>query len=417
MKPFFLLYIAIVCLGWAGKAQSVEQAFAGKTDCIEIDLIALDIIPKFYQSGQLDSIELTLDFVSATCIETASLRLARILMLIEQHRFSDTLITPLTLYYIKKESQALGKERLHDFEQFGMTSYSLQQVPGFNPLFGAKGLIEAAYVQMLHSWAMKLAMRAGNDPLEIAVINHLLPEESMLATDATLWKLAAGQPKNSSFAKAYDRYHAEYVLLRSWQFTFAAGTWQPFGDFRNVMGPRALLTFTVGKNFGNGKGRIDFGGSFPLGTMPAPFTVVRPDTSFTSNASYFSYIHLDYVHNIWRPNRFLEWNVNLGLSVAEKTVHEFASDGVGEDNPKEEAILERMGSRNSYGFGPNVGTEFKVFLGSGFAFNMQARYHLSSPNKIEGTSFRGSSLQVAGGFTVHIGGHPPRGKVSINSFW
>jgi hypothetical protein len=413
-----MLLVSLLLLSLAGSSQSVEQLLSGKRNCAEIDLVALDIIPGYYQRGQLDSIELILDFVAYKCVESASLRLTRFLLLIQQHRFSDTLLTPLDLHYIKKEGHALRRGHLYDFKQMYYTHLadgSSSSGSGQDVMW-RQSMIEDNYIAMLRQWTNELRNRSDNDKLESAVIAHMTPFEDRAAFGSGgLWNISSRRHGYLTLPQVYNRYHRDFVILRSWQLTLAAGSWQPFGAWSSIMGPRTALQFSLGKVLGNSKHRIDFGGYFPLGRLQRPFLVQRPDTSFTSNSGYFSYAWLDYVRTLWRPNRFFEWNASLGIGIAEKGVYKPLAEDETEEGEPNERINNKMGDPFILKPALFLGTEFKCFVASGVALNVQARYMLHNLGSIGGTSFRGSAVGVSAGLSFHFGGHPARQAVSLAS--
>lgn len=416
MKKMLLAFLLL--LSFAGSSQSVEQLLSGKRNCAEIDLVALDVIPGYYQRGQLDSIELILDYVAYKCVESASLRLTRFLLLIQQHRFSDTLLSPLDLHYIKKEGHSLRRGHLYDFRQMQYTYLgggSAGSGSGQDVMW-RQTMIEDDYITMLRQWTDELRNRGDNDPLEQAVIAHMTPLQDRIGFGSGgLWGLASRRHGYLTLPQVYNRYHRDYVILRSWQLTLAAGSWRPSGAWSSIMGPRKALQFTLGKVLGNSKHRIDFGGYFPLGQLQRPFLVQRPDTSFTSNNGYFSYAWLDYVRTLWRPNRFFEWNASLGIGIAEKGVYRPLAEDEEEEGEPNELINTKMGDAYHTRAALFIGTEFKYFIASGVALNAQARYMLHNLGRIGGTSFSGTAIGISAGLSFHFGGHPSRQSVSLLS--
>lgn len=411
MKTFFFLVFTSWC--FVLNAQSVESSFAGQKDCIETDLLALDLIPQFYEQNQPDSIELILDYVALKCTESASLRLTRFLLLIEQHRFDASIITPLDLHYIKKEASALAEGHLYDFEQMA-DAMKLLNYTQSGSVFFRRGVIEAKYVNMLRAWTQKLSERTDNTALEKAVLYHLSPYSQR--TGGGLWWLASGMKSDQRFTKTYNDYHHNFVIFRSWQLTLTGGRFIPTAGLQRILGSRFMAGFSIGKNIGNGKQRIDLSGNFIFGKTRQPFFITRPDTSFTSDRGYTSFGHLDYVRTIWRPNRFLEWNVLGGLGFAEKGIYRKLDEDPDEDDEPEDVIHDKMGKAHIIKPSFSLGSEFKLFIGSGVALNMQARYMFFNFGNIAGSDFRGTAFFGGAGLTFHWGGHPLRGTVSISSF-
>jgi len=406
-----LLFFMLTSFSGGGFCQSMDKVFSGKTNCIEIDLQALEIIPALYESNALDSIELVLDFVSYKCMESASLRLTRFLLLIQQHRFSDTLLSPLDLHYINKEAKHLVKNHLMDFEQF---SDSQLGGPSIN-LFFKRPFIEARYIAMLKNWTASLAVRPDNTPLEQSIIMHMMPG-SAEKSGSSLWVLANPKKGYPAFAQQYHVYHRDYIMFRSWQLTIGAGMWMPTGQLKKIMGNKTSLAFSAGKNFGKGKNRIDFSGNFILGKSARPFTIVNPDTSFISNDGYLFFGQLDYVRNVWRPNRFIEWNILAGIGVAEKGIYNYLNENESEENDPAEQINTKMGPAFLENPVLSAGSEFKYFFSSGVAVNLQCRYQFYNLGSIGKVSFSGNSVFISAGLTIHFGGHPASGAVSVSSW-
>ena len=409
----FIIWLCLLLVSATAQSQSIEQLFKDKTNCAEIELLALEAIPKYHANEQLDSIELVLDFVSYKCLENASLRIARFLLLIDQNRFSDTILSPLDLYYIKKESQHLKKNNLFDyfFRQSSLFEASPNETAD---VFWRRDAIEARFLEMLFNWSQDLARRNNTDPLQKAVLHHLQPPDEERITSNGLWALGAKRHGYLSLPSTYDKYHSDYVIRRSWQLTVGAGQFVSTGAMRPLMGSRASFMFSIGKNFGNLKNRIDFGGNFTFGNTRTSYKVVRPDTSFTANDGYASFAYLDYVRNLWRPNRFFEWNVSLGGGIAEKGIYRALSEDETIENEPAEISNRKMGK--SFIVKPAVfaGTEFKVFFASGAAFNLQARYNFFNWGTIGGVPFGGNVITMYAGLSFHFGGHPNRGA---NNLW
>lgn len=395
------------------EAQSIESIFPEIANCKEINLLALDAIPDFYQRQALDSIELILDFVGLKCIESPTLRITRFLLLIEQHRFSDSILTKLDLHIIKKESKHLRRGHLYDFTGKANPLEDNNPVHIGNVIWKQRK-IEEKYVEMLAMWAEKLSLRTDNNKLETAVINHLQTMNGMTATPG-LWGLSAKANGYYSLTETYNGYHRDFVILRSWQFTLGAGTFRPTGDLKPIMGNRSNFMFSIGKNFGHPKNRIDFGGSFTFGSSKRSYQVTTQDTSFMSNDGYASFGYLDFVRNIWRPNRFWEWNVSLGAGFAEKGIYSPLREDETIENEPAEIINDRMGAAFRIKPAAFAGTEFKWFFSSGTAINLQARYCLFNWRNSGGTSLSGNTLLLNAGLTFHFSGHPASGVIDLFS--
>jgi hypothetical protein len=398
-------------LAWAmpleGQAQSIDQLFKGKTNCSEIELMALDVIPGYYRQGQLDSIELIIDFVSLQCLENTSLRITRFLLLIDQNRFSDTLLSALDLYYIKRESQQLHKGHLynHFLQQTVLASVNQTEV---GDVFWRKEAIESKYMDLISDWTGALAGRSDLGALEKAVVHHLQPAGTE-SNGTGMWALSAKKNGYLALPFIYNQYHRDYVILRSWQFTVGAGQFIATGAMRPLMGSRTSLMFSIGKNFGHPKNRIDFGGNFTFGQTRNAYTVVRPDTTFSSRDAYASFAYLDFVRNIWRPNRFWEWNVSLGAGIAEKGIYKPESEDETIENEPAEIRNNKMGKAFIIKPALFFGTELKIFLAPGVAFNTQAKYNLFNWGNIGGAPFSGNAITINAGLSFHFGGHPTRG--------
>lgn len=164
--------------------------------------------------------------------------------------------------------------------------------------------------------------------------------------------------------------------------------------------------FSIGKNFGHPKNRIDFGGNFTFGKSNQPYEIVRPDTSFIADEGYASFAYIDFVRNLWRPNRFFEWNVSVGAGIAEKGIYKAAIEDETIENEPAELSNNKMGEAFVIKPAMFAATEFKFFLAAGVAFNMQARYGIFSWNNIGGTNFSGNALVITAGLSFHFGGHP-----------
>ena len=391
--------------------QSIESIFPDVANCTEIDLLALDAIPRFYERQELDSIELILDFVAQKCIETPTLRLTRFLLLIEQHRFSDTLLSPLDLFYIKKESVYLQKGHLYEFS-FLEKSMQSETPANIGNVIWRKNTIERNYLDLLAKWTNTLAARNDNDKLESAVISHLQSYDSE-QTSPGLWGLSAKKNGYLSLPSTYNKYHRDYIILRSWQVTVGGGTFISTGDMRPLMGSRTNLMFSIGKNFGHPKNRIDFGGTFTFGSTRKNYQVVTPDTSFITNEGYASFAYLDFVRNLWRPNRFFEWNVSLGGGIAEKGIYKALTEDDTVENEPAERTNNAMGPAFIVKPAAFAGSEFKIFVASGVAFNLQARYCLFDWGNVGGTSLSGNVITMNAGLTFHFGGHPASAGMNI----
>jgi len=187
------------------------------------------------------------------------------------------------------------------------------------------------------------------------------------------------------------------------------------GDMRPLMGSRPGLMFSIGKNFGHTKNRIDFGGTFTFGSTKKNYQVVTPDTSFIANEGYASFAYLDFVRNLWRPNRFFEWNLSLGGGIAEKGIYKALTEDETVNNEPAERINNAMGPSFIIKPAAFAGSEFKIFLASGVAFNLQARYSLFDWGNIGGTSLSGNVLTFNAGLTFHFGGHPANAGIDLFS--
>lgn len=220
-KFLIALIVALLCYD-VSQSQSIESIFSERKNCAEIDLVAMDVIPGYYHRQELDSIEIILDFVGYKCIESPVLRLTRFLLLIEQHRFSDTILTPLDLHYIKKESQYLQKGHLYDFFLMDHSPLSIAPVEG-NGVFWRRSDIERSYIMMLKSWTNKLAERNDNDPLESAVISHLQSYDSEMERPGLWGGISSKKNGYLSLPFTYNKYHRDFVILNSWQVTVGAG--------------------------------------------------------------------------------------------------------------------------------------------------------------------------------------------------
>lgn len=412
-----LITTFVLSLGiFAQNDVSVEASFKGLTNCVDIEIMAMKIIPGFYKKNQFDSIALTLDYVTLTCMETEALRITRFLMEMETRSFTDSSMTSRDIYLLKKEAKNISNGHLYDFyhfmllPQFAGSVYASDIRNPFNRIE-----IEQRMIDMIREWRMKLVRRGDLSTLEKSVLHHLrgAPDAHRVGKNLFL-EVNRSKYKGSRVRKTYDKYHDNFVMSRAVHFGIAYSHHIPGGDAGTVYGQLPGLHVAVGYNFTR-RNRVDMYLGGRWGSASNAYRVQRPDTTFFSRKASSLIGGFDFTRTIWRPSRRFDLSVTAGIGWEERFFFTELDEDGEVDNEPNDIINAKMGPTSgsrTYGL---AGLEFKYFVGSGLAINISPRYMFSGNfDRYIATPVNGNTLVLNIGLSVFGGGHPSRRNVK---FW
>jgi hypothetical protein len=373
----------LLSLPWhKGFGQSVEQAMAGKDNCSAIEVEALKLIPIFYEQNQMDSIELVLDFVAYTCTESAPLRLTRFLLLMQRREFSDSLFELSDIQHIRYDVKML-RPNGKGTDNFYLFNQSLIYT-NLTPPFSDK------YLSMLRKWSEELASRPNNTPLEKAVLNQMLAASARKNLNS-IWWFNGKKHGYETFPKVYQNFHNTYWLTHMWSFGMGYGTYLPDGALYQRMGNQGLLSFTVAKHIGRGTNKLQFNALFPMGKLPQPFTIVRPDTTFQSRLNYMGFAQLEYGHRIWKKSRFFDAHLVAGFQFVEKGIYNQVIKETPEGE-RDDTENRKMGKDNVSTHGISFGADARLFISEKIAVASQVRYNRFNLGQISINDFSGNAV-------------------------
>lgn len=412
--------IAVVCffigLSPALRSQSVEKEFANLNNCIDIEMTALRILPDFYLKKQYDSIELALEFVKIKCFESEALRISSILLSIQNNVFRDSTISDRDIYLIKKEVKYIRQGHLYDFNHFLLSDLfsSSNFSRDFSTSYSRRN-VEMKVIEMITRWSNELLLRSGLTSLENSLVEHIAGVRHEDRKSRNLFReVDRSIHNNSSIRNTYNRYHDNFLLNRAFYISTGYMHWVAGGNAQKVYGSLPGLYFKMGSGFSK-KDRIDFYMGLRFGSAKQPVSIVRPDTSFTSNRATASLYGLDYVRSIWRPSRKLDISLLAGIGLEQRSLFKSQYDDPEVDNEPADLINAKTGESIVGKFYGSVGSEINYFIAPAFAINTGIRYLFSNnfKNSIAATPIGGNSLLIQVGISAFINGHPARRR----GFW
>jgi hypothetical protein len=420
MKKFgFIICIWLQC--FATRAQevpvSVEAAFKGLTHCVDIEVAAMRILPNFYAKNQMDSIALSLDYLSLLCQETGALRITRFLLEMEQRTFSDSSISSRDIYLIKKEAKQMAQGHLYDFGYFLMVmNYdSSKFAKNMGDPFSRLG-IETRMIEMIRAWRTRLLQRGALTDLERSILHHLRPEKEETSVGKNLFYVINNpQYSGSRIRKQYDHYHSTYMLSRSLHVQLGYSHWLSTGAAATSFRSKPGMSLSVGYLF-NGYNRIDAYVGSRFGKAGTAYRIVRPDTSFLSKKCDIVPFGLDYTRTLWRPSRLFDMGVSASGGMLECRFFDLQPQDQEIANEPNDIINAKMGKRRYYIPYFSAGLEFKYFIGPGLAFNLSPRYIFKGnfASAIGSNGLNGNMLVINLGLSLFSGGHP---AANNPSFW
>lgn len=416
IKLGIILFLAVSASS-SLKAQSIEKEFENLTNCIDIEIAALKIVPSFYLKEQFDSIELVLDFVKIKCFQTEALRITSLLLAIQNKNFSDTMMSSSDIYIIEKETKNIRNGHLHDFKHFFLSSdfKTTDYTSTFSNLLGRQSL-EMSVMSMIIRWSNDLLYKRNNlSSLEITVLEHIASIRQRDRKSRNLFKeVNRNSYNNSRIRNEYDKYHDNFVLNRA---NFVSGGythWFARGEGAKVYGNLPAFYLKIGRGISK-RERIDMYTGFRLGNSKLPINIVTTDTIFSSNKASSFLWGLDYVRSILRPSRKLDISLLVGIGVEERIIYSELSEDSEVYNEPEDIINAKTGKNTYARLYTSVGAEINYFIKAGLCFNVGTRYLLS--NKYLKTSvttdISGNSLLIQFGISKFFNGHPAR----RSGFW
>ncbi len=418
-KTAFIISICLYC--FTSQAQerpvSVEAAFKGLTHCVDIEVAAMRIVPDFYATNQLDSIALTLDYLSAVCQETGALRITRFLLEMEQYTFNDSSISSRDIYLIKKEAKKMNDGHLYDFGYFLMAmQYDSSNFAknAANPFMRIN--IEQRMIEMIRMWRTRLLQRGGLTELELSILHHLRYEKEEQTGGRNLFNVINNpRYRGSRIRKQYDHYHSTYLLSRSLHVQLGYSHWLSTGAAANSFRSKPGISLSLGYLF-NSYNRIDAYVGARFGEAGTAYRIVRPDTSFLSKKCDIVPIGLDYTRTLWRPSRLFDLGISAGGGILECRFFDLRPQDPEIANEPNDISNAKMGKRRYYIPYFSAGPEFKYFIGPGLAFNLSPRYIINGnfARAIGSNDLSGNMLVINLGLSLFTGGHPGRNSTS---FW
>jgi hypothetical protein len=373
------LFLGLLLLLQPAKSQSVEESFKNLNNCIDIEIEAMKLMPKFYELKQIDSVELILDYVKLRCTETESLRLTRLLIAIERNEFTDTTLKPVDIWMLIEDSKKINEGRLSEFARFRrMNDYARSQYAVNNPE-ATRLAVESDMRKMLITWGAKLTIDTIRGSLQQLVLDYCMGiRELNFIGDYFFFEFNKKKYKNTAAQKNYGRFHDQYMLNRggahlSWGYHAS----MPAGNAADVYQKQNGLFIILGVML-NPKHRIDFYTSNSSRITRNPIEIKRKDTSFGGRIGQQSYLGFNYIYTLWRSNRRFDVNVLAGGGMEQRRFFEEVDEDSDIPNEPADIINLKMGKPNYWKPYVLAGMEFKYFFTAGAAINISPMIRYSS---------------------------------------
>jgi hypothetical protein len=382
---------------------SMEKAFRGQKNCVDIELTALSILPQLYQQRQFDSMALALDYVALTCVEMDMLRMSRFLLDIQYRRLSDTAINSHDIFVLKRQSRYLRQKRQDGAADADWWQTLTGQSSASSFYFDRKRLTEAM-MNMLWQWRNELLQREGLTGLERSVLHHLRLEEDPVEVGRNLFNEASRPAyRQSPLRKAYRQYHENHVINRAWYIGGGYGRWLQQGSARPYYGNQPGLHLSAGRMMSRAT-RLGLHIMGRFGTAARPFGIKRPDTAFWANKVSVTAVGLEVVRTVWRPNTRWALGVLLGAGMEHRRFFDDLPQNdevAGEPNDVLNAKMGQSYGNRYYGL---AGLEWEYFVTSGLALTLSSRYQFGGgfDSYIGTGQANGGVLMVQAGLAVYL---------------
>jgi|GEM_PF-3112051 len=408
-----LTVFLLMLLPSAGKAQqgldsvtSVEQGFANVKGCVETEVRALYLIPVFFRKRQFDSIELVLDFVNTQCYESPSLRIARLLLAMQNGTFRDTLLLPSDFYLIKQEAHALRRNHLHELTVFNYGGrHYLPAFTGHDWMLYYRNA-EADMVAALMQWTHELSQRKEQSTLERSLLAHLM--KPVPKSNEIFAALGRSEFRGNTVRRTFRRYQRSYNLRGSWNITLGASNWRPDGELAATMGGKGGFQIGFGYQPFTGT-RVDLTFGFHFGRARRHFLVVGPDSSYLTRRGRPMEGGIHILQTIWRPSYRFEINALGGFGSAETTLYRYP----GEDK-EDEPPYNRMGTHSLGSLYLTGGFELRFFIYQYTALLIQGRRsHFQWDTRARPNPLLGNANIISICLQGYAGGRPHRRSQSF----
>jgi hypothetical protein len=405
LKKIYIISCIFLCTQQT-RAQSVEKAFAGKTNCIDIELTAIRIIPDFYLKKETDSIELTLAYTADGCFKNTHLNIARVLLDIQKRRFEKDSLQPEDMYFIKLEKAFFG----------------LRVDSNLNPIQWQPDTLNAGYLYarfraFLFKWADSLYTYADLLPMERSILVHYMNRYKKGKEAMFRVVNSRRTSKKSPLYKNYWRYHDDYRINASAIVSIGFLWNSPLGNLGKTMGQTGGMFVSMGVQASK-KTYVHIYSGSNWGRSNHPYNIKRPDTSFTARNANSAVHTLEYGYRLLKLLPRVHVYANAGLGLHSQRYFVKLSQDEDEENEPNDIINAKRGKDMRFSWVATAGMEMRYYLKAGVALTWSGRYGFIQKNSIQKkadptrTELQGNTTFFNLGLIFHSPGAP--GVMQVN---
>ncbi len=343
--------LLLSCLVNPAHAQDLEkQLMKSRTDCGDVFINAMDLLPPLYREKEYDSIQYVVGLWEKTCGATMESAIITLLVSMEENTFylsayDSSFILLLNDYASKFQNRNL----------YGDTYIAAMQT----------------YFQITSTWAKLYRESKVPAPTEDFICTVLAgeiknPEQAIRDNSETY-------PELMAFVQSLDK--EKRSGLRT-NLAFMGGVWIPTGNL-SLLGAHPSIGFQAGIR--DKHNQLDLTVQFRFIESANPYVIERYGSYYVRETYFGGYIGLDYSY-YFATSQKTDFGITLGVGYDGFDVAEYYDDYLDPTT---------IGSFNA-----NGGFKLNYFVGPSFYIGLQAKYNWINYGNPNGTNLNGDAYTI-----------------------
>lgn len=370
MRQIVASLILLISFSFAGRSQETTARMILSDSlhyCEDIQYAVMQLIPLYYQDGNLDTANRLLNYWERHCGRDETIYRTRVLWAIDNGKFTDSLISDETIEYLDT----------YQWLYSDTAGESISAYLYYTPDFGL--------LKWYESFTDSIAVRASGYT-DLSSEENFFVQFYLHPSDSSYSALEGLKLKDSKLSEIYNSPVSGITSKWLTQYSIQVGAWIP-DDKLAILGNHPALGLVAGVT--NNKMSVNLDFSLRVGKSPNEYKTVYMDSMY--NTTTFTGIHI---------------GMEVGRKILNWHRHELTLFGgpafdmievLSLDNSTDEASGTETSSVRSPSL--QLGANYRLFLNKAHFIGIGGRYHLLNFKNTGGTNLRGNAFS----FTVEYG--------------
>ncbi|MBK7213076.1 MAG: hypothetical protein IPH88_07230 [Bacteroidales bacterium] len=370
MRQIVTTLILLIFFSLAGRSQETSARMILSDSlgyCEDIQYAAMQLIPLYYQDGNMDTANRLLSYWERHCGRDETIYRTKVLWAIDNGKFTDSLISSETIGFLDTYQRLYGDT----------IGESISDYYYYTPDFGL--------LKWYQSFTDSIALRASGYS-DLSAEEKFFVQFYLHPTDSNYSELESAKLKNSKLTELYK--YPVSGITSTWitQYSIQGGAWIP-DDKLAILGNHPSLGLVAGIT--NNKMSVNLDFALRVGKSANEYKTVYMDSMY--NTTNFTGVHI----GLEVGRKVLNWHrheLTLFGGPAFEMIEVLSLD---------DSTDEASGTETSSVRSPSLqlGASYRLFLNKARFIGIGGRYHLLNFKNTGGTNLRGNAFS----FTVEYG--------------